>query len=251
MPRLGLLCGALVGALAIAGCGEATTASNTVTVTKTTTAPAPTTSDTQPTAHARSTSPRGSAQSSLRSCDANIRAKAATTTCPFAENVFYGYWLNRTEPGVFADSPGIPAYSKAAGTMIDANCSGASKIVCKAADGSYVTFPARAVAAYTVEQAKAFAQHQDLGDVPPPSESAPPPSDPGIAPDPGDGSGSGADGSATCDPNYEGQCLDPNSFDYDCEGSSGNGPDYTGPVTVVGDDHFGLDRDGDGLACES
>jgi hypothetical protein len=53
-----------------------------------------------------------------------------------------------------------------------------------------------------------------------------------------------------CDPNYEGACLDPASPDYDCAGGSGNGPDYTGPVTVVGDDHFGLDRDGDGQACD-
>ena len=53
-----------------------------------------------------------------------------------------------------------------------------------------------------------------------------------------------------CDPNYSGACLDPNSPDYDCAGGTGNGPDYTGPVEVVGTDHFGLDRDGDGFACE-
>ena len=29
-----------------------------------------------------------------------------------------------------------------------------------------------------------------------------------------------------CDSNYEGDCLDPNASDYDCEGGSGNGPDY-------------------------
>ena len=58
-------------------------------------------------------------------------------------------------------------------------------------------------------------------------------------------------GSRTCDPNYEGACLDPNSPDYDCAGGSGNGPDYTGPVRVVGDDPHGLDRDGDGYACEA
>ena len=54
----------------------------------------------------------------------------------------------------------------------------------------------------------------------------------------------------SCDPNYEGACLDPSSPDYDCEGGSGNGPDYTGPVRVVGDDHFDLDADGDGEGCE-
>jgi len=60
----------------------------------------------------------------------------------------------------------------------------------------------------------------------------------------------GASESPNCDPNYEGACLKPNSPDYDCEGGSGNGPDYTGPVRVVGDDHYDLDRDGDGSACE-
>jgi len=53
-----------------------------------------------------------------------------------------------------------------------------------------------------------------------------------------------------CDPNYSGACLDPNVSDYDCEGGSGNGPNYTGPVEVVGNDHYGLDADGDGYACE-
>jgi hypothetical protein len=53
-----------------------------------------------------------------------------------------------------------------------------------------------------------------------------------------------------CHPSYEGACLDPNSYDYDCEGGTGNGPDYTGEVDVVGDDPFDLDRDGDGTACE-
>jgi hypothetical protein len=59
------------------------------------------------------------------------------------------------------------------------------------------------------------------------------------------------DPSDECDPNYEGACLDPTSSDYDCEDGSGDGPDYTGEVSVVGDDHFDLDRDGDGTACDT
>ena len=54
-----------------------------------------------------------------------------------------------------------------------------------------------------------------------------------------------------CDPNYSGACLKPNVSDYDCEGGSGNGPYYTGEVTVVGVDHYELDADGDGVGCES
>lgn len=57
--------------------------------------------------------------------------------------------------------------------------------------------------------------------------------------------------SEECDPNYQGACLDPNASDYDCAGGSGNGPDYTGEVIVVGEDHFGLDADGDGIGCEA
>ena len=53
-----------------------------------------------------------------------------------------------------------------------------------------------------------------------------------------------------CDPNYSG-CLDPYASDYDCAGGSGNGPDYTGTVEVLGVDHYGLDADGDGIGCEA
>jgi hypothetical protein len=47
-------------------------------------------------------------------------------------------------------------------------------------------------------------------------------------------------------------CVD-GAGDYDCAGGTGNGPNYVdGPVRVVdpGRDPFGLDRDGDGRACE-
>jgi tetratricopeptide (TPR) repeat protein len=59
------------------------------------------------------------------------------------------------------------------------------------------------------------------------------------------------DATSQCDPNYAGACLDPNSPDYDCAGASGDGPDYTGLVRIVGADPYDLDRDGDGVACES
>ena len=55
---------------------------------------------------------------------------------------------------------------------------------------------------------------------------------------------------SNCDPNYAGACLKPDVSDYDCEGGTGDGPYYTGRVEVVGDDHYDLDRDGDGVACE-
>lgn len=55
---------------------------------------------------------------------------------------------------------------------------------------------------------------------------------------------------AGCDSNYDGGCV-PIDSDVDCAGGSGNGPSYvTGPVTVVGTDVYGLDRDSDGIGCE-
>jgi hypothetical protein len=53
-----------------------------------------------------------------------------------------------------------------------------------------------------------------------------------------------------CNENYSG-CLKANASDYDCEGGSGDGPYYTGPVQVTGYDEYDLDRDGDGVGCDS
>lgn len=55
----------------------------------------------------------------------------------------------------------------------------------------------------------------------------------------------------SCHPSYEGACV-PIASDVDCAGGSGNGPAYVrGPVRVVGPDVYDLDRDGDGIGCES
>ncbi|MGW3770000.1 G5 domain-containing protein [Actinomadura verrucosospora] len=54
-----------------------------------------------------------------------------------------------------------------------------------------------------------------------------------------------------CDPNYTGACV-PIAGDVDCAGGSGDGPGYVaGPVRVVGSDIYDLDRDGDGIACDT
>jgi hypothetical protein len=61
----------------------------------------------------------------------------------------------------------------------------------------------------------------------------------------------GAHAKQKCDPAYKGRCLKPNVSDYDCAGGSGNGPYYvSGPFRVVGYDHYRLDADHDGIACE-
>lgn len=56
---------------------------------------------------------------------------------------------------------------------------------------------------------------------------------------------------SNCDPNYTGCAPNVWPSDVDCAGGSGNGPYYVqGPVNVIGVDRYGLDRDGDGVACE-
>jgi hypothetical protein len=43
----------------------------------------------------------------------------------------------------------------------------------------------------------------------------------------------------------------PIASDVDCAGGTGNGPAYVqGPVYVIGQDIYDLDRDGDGIGCE-
>ncbi len=50
-----------------------------------------------------------------------------------------------------------------------------------------------------------------------------------------------------------GACIPPNVEDVDCPGGTGNGPAFAETVnfSVVGFDVYGLDRDNDGIACES
>jgi hypothetical protein len=227
-------------ASALSACGSTeTTKTVTVTTAATPEPDAPTSVTPPQEKKSKKPSRKAPAAPVLMACDANIKVKSPQTTCPFAQNVFYGYWLNEEEPGVFADSPGLPAYSRAAGRTFYVDCSGTSKIVCRADDGGYVTFPMAAVLAYTVADAKKYARTHELGDAPAPSDD---PEQPDSAPRENPG--------GDCDPNYKGQCLDPDSPDYDCEGGSGDGPDYTGTVTVVGDDHYGLDADGNGVGCQ-
>ena len=64
------------------------------------------------------------------------------------------------------------------------------------------------------------------------------------------GTKSASGGGGNCDPNYK-PCV-PIASDVDCAGGSGNGPAYVqGPVYVIGNDIYDLDRDGDGVACDT
>ena len=57
--------------------------------------------------------------------------------------------------------------------------------------------------------------------------------------------------SAGCHASYSGACVPTGFSDVDCAGGSGNGPGYVSGkrFQVVGPDVYGLDNDGDGVAC--
>jgi hypothetical protein len=224
---------ALIASAAVGGCG-AEPATKTVTVT--TAAPSADTATTTGKSKQRTHSGGASMgarqpKAALRACDANVSVKTATTTCPFAENVFYEYWRGLEQDA----SANIQAYSPALGRFLAVDCKDGEEVECRTNAGALVRFPLTAVQAYTVKNATKYAHAHTVSKGPRPTAKAPSPASP-----PG----------SDCDPNYEGACLDPRASDYDCEGGSGDGPEYTGTVTVVGDDPFGLDRDGDGIACE-
>lgn len=58
---------------------------------------------------------------------------------------------------------------------------------------------------------------------------------------------------ADCNPNYTGTCIPLNVTEADCAGGTGNGPYFVEEknIRVVGTDVFGLDKDKDGIGCET
>jgi hypothetical protein len=68
------------------------------------------------------------------------------------------------------------------------------------------------------------------------------------APEPGPEPEPEPEPASDCHPSYD-PCL-PIVSDVDCVGGSGDGPEYTGQVSVVGPDEYDLDRDGDGVGCD-
>jgi len=89
--------------------------------------------------------------------------------------------------------------------------------------------------------------HRVVQPVPAPAFPAPPPPTPKPTPAP---TAAPTPPGSGCHPSYTGGCLGQGIGDYDCIGGSGNGPNYTGLVQVVGYDEFALDADNDGWGCE-
>jgi hypothetical protein len=160
-----VLLGAAV-ALTIGGCGS----SQVRTVTVSQTAPTSTPVLSQPassppkkrkaraTRHAVSAPvPKPVTPSRFVSCDQNIQAKAATTTCGFAENAFYEYWMS-------GEAPDIDVYSPATRSTFSTTCTpGEGQVVCATSDGGVVRFSQASVDRYTQGQADRYAASHDLG----------------------------------------------------------------------------------------
>jgi hypothetical protein len=150
---------ALALAFTLAACGSSsTTATHTVTVQQRATiadTPAPLTStpDSAPVAAVAPAKPI----SAFKRCDTNITAKKHTTTCGFAENVFYEYWQA-------GGARSIRAYSPATGKSYRLSCEQAgSGVTCSAGDGAIAKFSIASIDQYTSAQARAFADSHNVG----------------------------------------------------------------------------------------
>jgi hypothetical protein len=201
---------AVVAVVVAAGCANTTVTTVTTTVTAAASESTPPTATTHAPRH-RDKSKRAARVPAQRSvstfiaCDQNISAKAATTTCRFAENTFYEYWDS-------GESFDVSVYSPAAGHYFDTTCTpGEGWIVCTTEDGGVVRFTQAAVDRYTPDEAKRYAAAADLGpdgnlrsespSSPPPS--SPPPSPPDAGPNPSNEIPNYSNGTG-----YPVQCLD-------------------------------------------
>jgi hypothetical protein len=109
--------------------------------------------------------------SGFRSCDANIAARAGTTTCAFAENAFYEYWARQ-------GASSLSVYSPATHSRYATHCSSSSNTVaCTTPDRGEVRFSLAAVSRYSEAQAASYAASHDLG----PSDSSAPTDQPGTS----------------------------------------------------------------------
>jgi hypothetical protein len=226
-----VLAGVLV-AMPVGSCGDDDEPATTVTVEREVTVENPP----EPSKHRQKSRPQPTATTAAPefvNCDPNIEAKRATTTCPFAENVFWAYWTS-------GESRSLQVWSPAAQANFTMTCDGdGTRVTCTTSDDAVVRFSQDAVDRYSQAQADAYASSHDLG--PDPYEGLPPTEPP---------SNGGEEGGGDQDCQGYDPCIIPGP-DVDCESGSGDGPRYVdGPVYVSGSDPYGLDSNHDGVGCE-
>jgi hypothetical protein len=94
----------------------------------------------------------------LAPCD-NLTVRAASTTCAFAQNVFWEYWTTAQD----RDPSEISVYSAALGRNLDMSCTDAATIVCTTDGDVEVRIPSSALAGYTQSMADRYAASHRVG----------------------------------------------------------------------------------------
>jgi hypothetical protein len=89
-------------------------------------------------------------------CAGGVEARSGTTSCDFAQNVFYEYY----ESSEMAE---FPVYSPSTGMTYQMSCTGDPMVMCTGGTGAEVRFPLSALLAYTESDARAYASSHDLG----------------------------------------------------------------------------------------
>jgi hypothetical protein len=144
-----LLLSAIAAAVIAAGCGSngqgPETSKRTVIVTRTTTV-----------IERAAPVVQAPENSSYSGCGGYVEALVNTTSCGFANNVFYEFFEAQPEPQ-------FPVYSATTGKLYEVRCTGQSVVTCTGGEGAKVRFPMSAVRAYTEANATAYAGSHDLG----------------------------------------------------------------------------------------
>lgn len=246
--RRACLCLTLASSIALGGCG--TQGTKTVTVTapaasQSTTPPTPTTAVSRPSrrsggatrlanpaqspdpgtsvscseapvGHAcisGTTAPSNPNQFPQRNCDTNVVANSATS-CGLAENAFYEYFEDTQTGG---DGSSISVHSPVTGKDYDLFCDSSDGLIActgePLATGIYLSFPESAIAAYSPEQADAYARTHDVGSPAAPSSGGAPSTAPPSGSPEGIGSYSHSDDAGFCSA-------------HDCIGSFDTEPGY-------------------------
>jgi hypothetical protein len=154
----------------LAGCGSDTSAERERGAAVSTATPRDAASVAPPSSARRETSrsrgagaPRApAAAAGFEKCDPNISVRAATTTCGFAQNVFYEFFI---EGVLFEPNNAIRAYSPVSRQDYAVSCTTDEddRVRCVAGDGGEVRFSLAALLAYDDEQADRYASTHDLG----------------------------------------------------------------------------------------
>ena len=152
--RLGLGWALVVAALMASGCGSSALVVSSHADTSVAAGSAPT--EQMTTARTASRPQARKPHSGYRRCDPNVRARVTNTTCAFALNTFYEFYVH-------GESGLLKVWSPAARRFFVTRCSARPTVTCRASDGGEVTFPLSAVHGYNDQLAHAYAASREIG----------------------------------------------------------------------------------------